>query len=76
MHFIGKNLKKDGWKVVYWKYSSRDCLIETHGEKLIKEINSIATKNPEKPINFVAHSITGLCFKCIDLYRFLGTVDG
>jgi predicted alpha/beta hydrolase family esterase len=60
MHFIGKNLKKDNWNVVNWKYSSRDCLIETHGKRLVKEINSIATKNPEKPINFVAHSMGSL----------------
>jgi pimeloyl-ACP methyl ester carboxylesterase len=60
MHFLEKNLRKDGWDVVNWGYPSRDAFISQHGEHLAKELLDLAEKRPGKPIHFVAHSMGSL----------------
>lgn len=60
MHYIEKNLKKDCWDATNWKYSSRDCFIEQHAEKLVCYLTELANQKPNQPIHFVAHSMGGL----------------
>lgn len=60
MHFLEKNLKKDGWEVVNWSYSSREDYIENHAKKLLEKVEQLAKQKPGKPIHFVAHSMGGL----------------
>lgn len=57
MHFLAKNLSKKGWQVTNFGYASRDDTIDAHAKKLVKELQTLAKKNPEKPIHFVAHSM-------------------
>jgi pimeloyl-ACP methyl ester carboxylesterase len=60
MDFLAKSLKKDGWEVLIWKYKSRDSVIQEHGTRLADTMQSLAQKNPGKPIHFVAHSMGSL----------------
>lgn len=60
MWFLEKDLKKDGWNVVNWGYASREALIQDHGKQLVKELQQLAAKNPNRPIHFVSHSMGGL----------------
>ncbi len=60
MSFLEKNLKKDGYNVVNWEYPSRDYYIKDHSKNLVKELNYLAKKSPNKPIYFVTHSMGGL----------------
>ncbi len=57
MHFMAKNLKRSGWKVFNWNYESRNKKIEEHSQDLVRELQKIASKHPNKPIHFVAHSM-------------------
>ena len=60
MHFIAKNLVKDGWHVINWSYPSRNDSIQAHAEKLIIELNCIVQQYPNEPIHFVTHSMGSL----------------
>ncbi len=60
MRFLEKNLEKDGWEVVNWKYPSRDRFIAEHGKQLVQDLIEIAEKKPGQPIHFVTHSMGSL----------------
>jgi pimeloyl-ACP methyl ester carboxylesterase len=60
MHFLAKNIRRDGWHVVNWKYPSREAFISEHAEQLVKDLIHLSHSNPGKPIHFVTHSMGGL----------------
>lgn len=60
MHFLEKNLEKDEWDVVNWKYPSRDYLIAEHAENLVQKLIDLTNQKPEQPIHFITHSMGGL----------------
>jgi len=60
MHFLAKNLRRDGWDVVNWKYPSRDRTISEHGEQFLLKLIDLAERKPGQPIHFVTHSLGGL----------------
>lgn len=61
MSFLKKNLKKDGWDVVNYKYKSRDDTIEGHANQLCQTLSKL--KKSGEPIHFVTHSMGGLVLK-------------
>ncbi len=63
MYFIAKSLKKDN-EVYNWRYKSRDKYINEHAQDLVNQLIEIAKNNPNKPINFVTHSMGGLVLRC------------
>jgi len=60
MHLFKKNLRKDGWDSVSWKYPSRDRFIREHAKELVSYLTSLVKDKPDQPIHFVAHSMGGL----------------
>ncbi|MBN2479125.1 MAG: alpha/beta hydrolase [Parachlamydiales bacterium] len=63
MYFLSKNFKKHGWEVFSWNYSSRDKMIQEHGNDLVKELQKISKRSPNKKISFVAHSLGSLILR-------------
>ena len=63
MFFLEKNLKKHGWSIINWKYSSRDKTIKQHGHDLALQVKKVHSINPNKKISFVAHSLGSLVLR-------------
>ncbi len=60
MHFLEKNLRREGWDVVNWKYASRDRFIAEHAEQLVQNLIDLAEVKAGQPIHFVTHSMGAL----------------
>ncbi len=60
MRYLVKNFQAEGSNVINWKYPSRDKTIEGHAEDLVITLQEISSKNPGKPIHFIAHSMGSL----------------
>lgn len=62
MHYLGKNIKKEGFDVLNWDYPSTKLSIKSHSENLVKKLKIISEDKPSEPIHFVTHSMGGACF--------------
>lgn len=60
MHYLGKNIKREGFDVLNWKYPSTKRSIQSHSHHLVQELRSISENKPNKPIHFVTHSMGAL----------------
>ncbi len=57
---MARALQADGWKVLNWRYPSRDRTVSQHAEVLVARLQELASERPGRPIHFVAHSLGGL----------------
>lgn len=61
MSTFNRLLKKDGWDVENYKYSTRSQTIQEHGAALAKRLKEVA--RDDKPMNFIAFSLGGLVLR-------------
>ena len=63
MTYAACTLRKAGFHVENWGYSSRMKTIEEHGEALVDEMKRVAALYPGRTIHFVTHSMGGLVLR-------------